>query len=192
MMETMVAFIAQEHLGGAVFEPKQGEMGYDPIRQAMRRPYKTKDGFLCLLPYVDAHWRRFFELIERPDLAVDPVFATNRGRQANIRQVWDFLAEQVQRHTNAEWLALLGVTDIPHAILNDLEDLLDDPHLVATGFWQMHVHPTEGAMRLPAIPIEMPASPPEIRRLPPRLGEHTAEVLREHGFSDADIARLTG
>ncbi len=99
--------------------------------------------------------------------------------------MWDELARLVGSRANAEWLAALDRTDIPHAVLNDLEDLLDDPHLAATGFWRMLEHPTEGAVRLPANPIEMPASPPEIRRLPPRLREHTAEVLREHGFTEA-------
>ncbi len=75
-------------------------------------------------------------------------------------------------------------------MLNDLEDLLDDPHLVATGFWEMHDHPTEGRLRLPANPFEMPAAPPSVRALPPRLGQHTAEVLSEHGFTADEIARL--
>jgi crotonobetainyl-CoA:carnitine CoA-transferase CaiB-like acyl-CoA transferase len=65
--------------------------------------------------------------------------------------------------------------------VQDLEDLLDDPHLVATGFWEMHRHPTEGMLRLPASPLGLRATPPSIRRLPPRLGEHTEEVLREFG-----------
>jgi len=177
MLETMVAFNAHEHLGGAVFEPTLGRMGYEPIRQGMRRPFATKDGHICFLPYNDPHWLRFFQLIDRPDLAADPMFSTMRGRQANLGAVWAEVGTLLAQRSSAEWLALLAPTDIPHAVLNDLEDLLDDPHLVATGFWQMFEHESEGAMRLPSNPIALSASPPSIRRLPPRLGEHTEEVL---------------
>ena len=191
MLETMVAFNMHEHLGGSVFEPTIGRMGYEPIREGMRRPFRTRDGHLCFLPYTNPHWRRFFELIARPDLAADPAFATQHGRQANVGRVWDEVGRLVALRSSAEWAALLKGTDIPHAVLNDLEDLLDDPHLAATGFWQTLEHPTEGTLRLPANPIQMPACPPSIRRLPPRLGEHTAEVLREHGFEADAIERLT-
>ena len=190
MLETMVAFNAIEHLGGAVFEPTVGSMGYEPIRQGMRRPFPTLDGYLCVLPYTDLHWRSFFELIARPDLAADPAFSTMRGRQANLSRVYQEVGRQVSLRSSADWLAALAQTDIPHAVLNDLEDLLDDPHLAATGFWQMLEHPTEGRLRLPANPIQMPACPPSIRLLPPRLGEHTAAVLQEHGFDAATIERL--
>jgi len=185
MLETMVAFLSHEHLGGAVFEPTVGQMGYEPIRQGMRRPFATLDGYLCLLPYNDPHWRQFFVLIDRPDLAADPAFATMRGRQGNLQNVYAEIGRQVCRRSNAEWLALLEPTDIPHAVLNDLEDLLDDPHLTTTGFWQHFEHETEGTLRLPVSPVHLSASPPSIRRLPPRLGEHTVEVLREHGIESA-------
>jgi len=191
MFETMVAFTAHEHLGGAVFEPAEGRMGYTPVRQGMRRPFATVDGFLCFMPYTDGHWRRFAALIGREDLAADPAFATMKGRQADIGKVWAEVGRQVALRSNAEWMALLDGSDIPHAVLNDLEDLLDDPHLVATGFWQMHAHATEGQLRLPANPLEMPAAPPSIRMLPPRLGEHTASVLSEYGFGAAEIETLT-
>ena len=187
MLETMVSFLAQEHLGGAVFEPTVGAMGYEPIRQGMRRPFRTLDGYLCFMPYTDGHWRSFAGLIGRADLAADPAFATMRGRQADIGKVWAEVGRQVAARTNAEWMALLDGSDIPHAVLNELEDLLDDPHLAATGFWQMMQHPTEGLLRLPACPIAMDAAPPSIRLLPPRLGEHTAAVLEEHGFTAAEI-----
>ena len=190
MLETMVAFNSAEHLGGFVFEPPVGKMGYEPVRQGMRRPFKTQDGYLCVLPYTDANWRRFFEIVDRPDLTADPRFGTQAGRQRNLETVMSELARQLEMRTNVEWLALLGDADIPHAVVNDLEDLLHDPHLVDTGFWRMVEHPSEGTLRLPANPIEMSASPPSIRRPPPRLGEHTAEVLRSFGYDDAAIERL--
>ena len=191
MLETMVSFLAQEHLGGAVFEPAMGSMGYEPVRQGMRRPFRTLDGYLCFMPYTDGHWTRFAALLGRNDLAADPGFATMRGRQADIGRVWAEVGRQVAARSNADWLALLDGSDIPHAVLNELEDLLDDPHLAATGFWQMLDHPTEGLLRLPACPIEMHTAAPSIRLPPPRLGEHTREILEDLGFTAEEIGRLT-
>ena len=70
---------------------------------------------------------------------------------------------------------------------SDLETLLTDPQLEATGFWQIVDHPSEGALRVPSIPTTYSRTPGEIRRLPPRLGEHSLEVLREAGFAEAEI-----
>ncbi|MFM9881462.1 MAG: CoA transferase, partial [Burkholderiales bacterium] len=139
------------------------------------------DGWLCALPYTDTNWRRFFEITARPDLAADPRFVTQRGRQANLELVLGELAKQLTARTSAEWITLLGDADIPCAVVNDLEDLLNDPHLTSVDFWKKIEHPTEGMLRMPANPIALSATPPSIRRLPPRLGEHTAEVLASIG-----------
>src|SRR4051794_18385861 len=88
----------------------------------MRRPFPTKDGYLCFLPYNDLHWARFFERTGRADLAADPDFSTMRGRQANLGRVWDEVGREVNSRTSAEWTDLLAGTDIPNAVLNDLED----------------------------------------------------------------------
>jgi crotonobetainyl-CoA:carnitine CoA-transferase CaiB-like acyl-CoA transferase len=192
MLETMVAFNSAEHLGGCVFEPPEGPMGYEPIRQGLRRPFRTEDGYLCVLPYTDTNWRRFFELAGRADLVADPRFGTQTGRQRNLDLVLGELARALATRPSAEWIARLGEADIPFAVVNDLEDLLRDPHLESTGFWRLVEHPTEGLLRLPANPIDLAASPPSIRRGPPRLGEHTAEVLREFGFDAGEAARLAG
>jgi len=182
MLETIVAFNMAEHLGGHILQPPAGPMGYEPVRQGMRRPFRTADGHICFLPYTDRNWRTFLELLGRGDLKADPRFSSQKGRQANLGVVWAEVARILATRTSAEWLALLHGSDIPHAVVNDLEDLLDDPHLQDVGFWEMHAHPTEGMMRLPRPPLDFSVTPARIHRLPPRLGEHTAEVLAEFGL----------
>ena len=182
MLETLVGFTAAEHLAGCVFEPKVGEMGYTPVRQGLRRPQRTSDGWICLLPYTDGHWQRFLEIAGRADLVAHPDWATLGGRQRDLAGLWRTVAELLLQRTSAAWLEALLAADIPVAAVNSLEDLLDDPHLAATGFWEMHEHPTEGLLRMPASALGLTASPPSIRRMPPRLGEHTEEVLREFGL----------
>jgi len=92
--------------------------------------------------------------------------------------------------TTAEWLETLGRTSVPTMIVNRLEDLLGDPHLVETGFWQSYDHPSEGRLRGPGIPTRFFATPGSVRRHAPRLGEHSREVLREAGLSEAEIAAM--
>lgn len=179
MLETIVAFNMSEHLGGHVLEPPSGRMGYEPIRDGLRRPFKTTDGYLCFLPYNDANWRTFLSIIDRPDLQADTRFSTQEGRQANLALIWGEVGRIISTRSTTEWISLLENSDIPFSKVNTLEDLLDDPHLEATGFWEMHEHASEGWMRLPRPSLQFTRSPALIRRLPPRLGEHTQEVLRE-------------
>ena len=190
MFETMAAFNMLEHQWGHVFEPPVGDMGYLPVATAARRPYQTQDGFLALLPYSDAHWISFFELAGEPQIMKDERFSTFAARQKYFREVWDEIERQVARKTNAEWLTLLTPQDIPFSVVNKLEDLTSDPHLESVKFWEMMAHPTEGLLRIPRNPIAMSATPPTVTRLPPNLGEHSAEILREFDYTDDAIAKL--
>jgi crotonobetainyl-CoA:carnitine CoA-transferase CaiB-like acyl-CoA transferase len=191
MFETMAAFNMLEHQWGYAFEPPLGPMGYLPVSSAARRPYKTKDGFLALLPYSDAHWRSFFDLAGEPQIMQDERFATFAARQKHFREVWDEIERQVARKSNAEWLTLLTPQDIPFSVVNSLEDLTTDPHLESVNFWEMMEHPTEGTLRMPRNSIGMSVTPPAITQLPPNLGEHSVEILREYDYDDARIAQLT-
>ena len=191
MFETMAAFNMLEHQWGHTFEPPIGPMGYAPVSSAARRPYRTKDGYLALLPYSNAHWKRFFELAGEPQIMDDPRFSTFAARQQHFRAVWDEIERQVARKSNAEWLRLLTPEDVPFSVVNDIEDLPHDPHLEAVNFWHLMEHPTEGTLRIPRNPLQLSASPPEITRLPPNLGEHSAEVLQECGYDTANIEQLT-
>ncbi len=189
MFETMAAFNMMEHQWGYAFEPPMAAMGYEPVSSASRRPYKTLDGYLALLPYSDAHWKRFFELAGEAQIMADERFSTFAARQKNFRHVWDEIERQVARKSNAEWLALLTPEDVPFSVVNSLEDLVDDPHLKSINFWEIREHPTEGALRIPRVPIQMSGADTHVDRLPPQLGQHTAEILKECGFEDAMIEK---
>ncbi len=190
MFETMAAFNMLEHQWGHAFEPPLAPMGYVPVSTASRRPYKTIDGYIALLPYSNDHWKRFFALAGEPQIMADARFATFEARQKHFREVWDEVERQAARKTNAQWLALLSNDDIPFSVVNSLEDLIHDPHLQSVEFWQVREHPTEGLLRFPANPVSLSATPGVMTRMPPTLGEHSAEVLRECGYDDAAITRL--
>jgi crotonobetainyl-CoA:carnitine CoA-transferase CaiB-like acyl-CoA transferase len=187
MFETMVSFVMAEHLYGMTFEPAIGGPGYTRLMSENRRPYKTRDGYIAVLPYMDSHWRTFCELAGRHELLEDERFATLSSRLANIDETYREVAETIATRTTGEWLEILGESCVPTMVVNSLEDLPADPHLNATGFWQLVDHPTEGRLRMPGLPVAFSESPGSIRLLPPRLGEHSIEVLRETGLSPDEI-----
>ncbi|MCL4813119.1 MAG: CoA transferase [Vicinamibacteraceae bacterium] len=190
MFESMVAWVMAEHLFARSFEPPRGPAGYTRLLSAHRRPYRTRDGELAVLPYLDEHWATFCALAGRGDLARNPRYATLAARAAHIDDVYRETAAIMATRTTAEWIAALEPTPVPFTPVSSIDDLFDDPHLRAVGFWQELEHPTEGRLRTTAPPIEFSATPARVRRLAPRLGEHTREVLLEAGFSDAELAAL--
>ena len=190
MFESMAAWVMVEHLYGETFVPPMESVGYKRVLNRYRRPYKTKDGYLAILPYTDQNWRDFFKIAGRQDLLDDPRYKTLGSRLKHIEFLYEEIGKIAVARTNAEWLAELDANNIPGMIVNSLESLLTDPHLAATGFWQVMEHPTEGTMRLPGIPASYSKTPGSIRRLPPRLGEHGVEILREAGLDTAQIDAL--
>jgi crotonobetainyl-CoA:carnitine CoA-transferase CaiB-like acyl-CoA transferase len=190
MFESMVEFVMGDHLYGKTFEPPMGPVGYVRMLDKNRRPYPTKDGHIGVLVYNDKHWRRFFEAIDRPDMAADARYTTIAGRTQNISFLYAFLAETLQTRTTSEWVEFFARADIPAMPLNTPDGLLTDEHLTAVGFFKLFDHPTEGRIRMMDTPQTWSRTPPEIKRLAPRLGEHSAEVLADYGFSREDVQAL--
>ena len=190
MFETVVAWTMLEHLYGETFVPRLDTAGYKRVLNRWRRPFPTKDGYLAVLPYTDAHWRAFFTLTGRADLLADERYWTLGSRLEHIEPLYEELGRIVATRTSAEWLAVLDAAGVPAMVVNTLETLLSDPQLEATGFWKIVEHPTEGTLRMPDIPASFSRTPGEIRRLQPRLGEHSVQVLREAGLGEAEIQAM--
>ncbi len=190
MFESLLQSVLGEHLGGYTFVPQLGEGGYRRMLTPYRRPYATKDGYVCALIYNDKHWRTFFEMIGRPDMLADARFASAEGRSRNFDAVYGFVAEEMTKRTTEEWLQALERADIPVQRMNSLEDILSDPHLAAIGYFTPVEHPSEGPLLSMKVPSEWSETQPAYRRHAPRLGEHTREVLREAGYADEAIDAL--
>ncbi|WP_268966613.1 CaiB/BaiF CoA transferase family protein [Paraburkholderia antibiotica] len=179
MFETLVSFSMIEHMGGRTFEPAEGGMGYSRVLSAHRRPYRTADGFIGLLPYTDGQWQRFFDIAGRADLATDPRFGSAQRRSEHYDVLYEELAAIVLTRTTDDWLVQLEAADIPVARVMELDDLLDDPHLQATGFFVERDHPTEGRVRQMNVPVSFSRTPGRIDTLAERQGTSQHDVLRE-------------
>ncbi|BBK33601.1 crotonobetainyl-CoA:carnitine CoA-transferase CaiB-like acyl-CoA transferase [Stella humosa] len=191
MMETAIEFNLVEHMFGFAFEPPADRAGFPRVLNRQRRPYRTADGWACILPYSDRNWSDFYAFIGRPEFANDPRFATLPERVANIGVLYGLIVEEAPNHTTAEWVAFCDRASIPCMPVLALDDLPDDRHIQAVGLFTVMEHPTEGAYRAIRRPVNYSAAPFRIRRHAPRLGQHTAEVLAELGLGPDDTQHPT-
>ncbi len=194
MFESLLQTVMGEHMGGYTYvagaDEKPGPIGYARMLAAERLPYATKDGYVCVLVYNDKQWRAFFALIGKPELLSDPRYATPTARSQNFDDSNRLVAEAMRTRSTAEWIAALEAADIPVQRMNSLQDIVEDPHLAAIGYFREVEHPSEGRIRSMAVPSEWSESSPGYRRHAPRLGEHTREVLREAGLAESVIEQL--
>ena len=189
MFECMVSFVMPEHFGGLSFEPALGDAGYARLLNPYRKPFKTSDGWVTVVPYNDHQWRRFFAFAGQPQMIDDPRYATVLARSNCFAELYKFIADTLAVRTTAECLAAFEAAQLPFAQVNTPSQLLEDPHLQAIGYWQHFEHPTEGRLCAPGIPVKFSDTPGSIRRHAPNLGEHTEEVLREFGLPQPGLPR---
>jgi len=192
MLETSVEFNLVEHISGFGFEPPLSRPGFARLMEHSRKPYRTQDGYACILPYSDRNWLDFYAFTGRSEFRDDPRFARLSQRVRHIRVLYAMVEEEAVKRTTAQWVAFCDRVSIPCMPVLGLEDLPADPHLEAVGLFGVAEHPSEGKYRSVRAPVNFSAAPFRIRRHAPRLGEHTAEVLTQAGLSESEIAQLIG
>lgn len=191
MLETMTAFVLAEHMGGMTFRPAPAPAGYARLLQGGRKPVRTSNGWLSLLPYTPRHWQAFFKAAGREDIGQRFALESRKDLNENIRLLYQYLGEVVATRSTEDWLALCEELDIPATRLYALDQLPDHPHLQAVGLFQETVHPTEGAIRELRPTTRFFGTPTSIRRPAPVLGQHTREVLLEAGLREEEVSQLS-
>jgi crotonobetainyl-CoA:carnitine CoA-transferase CaiB-like acyl-CoA transferase len=190
MLETMAAFVLVEHLGGLTFDPAPAPPGYARLLEGGRKPAPTKDGWIALLPYSAGHWRAFFNAAGKPQIGEELAHEDRALRNQNNAKLYAAMRETTKERTTAEWMKICDDCDIPATPIYALDQLLDHPQLKAVGLFQDAQHPSEGPIRYVRPAVKFAASPAAIRSPAPLHGQHTDEILREAGFTPAEIAAL--
>ena len=190
MMETMVDFTLVEHLYGFNFIPPKAPPIYPRQSSPNRRPYKTKDGYVAVLPYSDEQWLRFFKLVGKEEILKDSQFSSLKSRNENIDLLYHMLSEELTKQDTNYWLKSLKQSDIPAAKVNFPEEIFEDEHLQETNFFRETQHPSEGKLLYPKFPVEFKNTDNGETLHAPNLGENTKEILVGLGYSDFEIESL--
>jgi crotonobetainyl-CoA:carnitine CoA-transferase CaiB-like acyl-CoA transferase len=187
MFESMVSILLIEQLAGQSFRPPLGGMGYDRLLSPNRRPFRTKDDFISLLPYNSTHWERFLVFIGRADIAKADWVQEPAKRSENVDRLYQIVADAMPDRTTDEWLIRLRDLDIPCSRVNHLMDLMNDEHLQEVGMFVDYEHPTEGAMRAVRSPVRVVGAESHPDLPATQLGQNTIEVLAEVGVDRSRI-----
>lgn len=178
MFETIAGLLFGDHLFGETFDPPKGPMRYPRLMVRDRGPFPTSDGHICCMIYTDAQWRSFLPLVGlSPDLAKDQRLTDLAARTRHSDALFAMISDMTRSDSTAAWVERLRGAGLTAVAMRSLDQLRDDPHLAATGFFQETPAAEGETIRLIAPVGDWSGWRATLRRPPPALGEHTAEVL---------------
>jgi crotonobetainyl-CoA:carnitine CoA-transferase CaiB-like acyl-CoA transferase len=179
LLDTMAALltnVASNYLVGG--EPPR-RLGNAHPNITPYEAFRARDRWFALAAANDGQWRTLCNAIGRPELVEDARFADNNRRVAHRAELRALLDEAFAARDAEEWLAEFRAAGLPCGPINAVPEVFAHPQAGARGMVVEAEHPTAGTLRFPGFPYKLSATPASVRRPPPRLGEHTGEVLAE-------------
>lgn len=155
------------------------------------QPFQASDKYVMVAVGSDRLWQRFCDALEVQDtLGKDPRFTVNPDRLRNRTILIPMIEEIFRQRSADEWLARLKAADIPCGPINEVDEALHDPQVIARDMIVTLDHPAAGEIHSIGNPVHLGDTPATYRLPPPTLGQHTEEVLAEVGYGAGDVARL--
>ena len=185
MLGAMIAFTANDTFYGYTFLPEDEFKDRTP-RTAGLDPFQTKDGWIMLAPFTDAQYERLCAAVEHPEWWADGA----QDRLERVRAVLRELGQLLKQYESSHWLSLLAAADVPCGPVHTYDTLLEDEEIVANENFLCYEYPQSGTVRTANPGPRFSETPMKLWRVPPRLGEHTSEVLREMGFDAKELEEL--
>ena len=192
LLGAQVAWLANQAANHLIGDLDVTRMGNAHPNIVPYQVFHTADRPFVLAVANESIWARFCEAVDRPDLAGDPRFATNADRVRSRDALVEELTGLFAARRRDEWLASLSAAQIPCGPINTVREVFADPLVAALDLVQQVQHPAAGPIDLVRAPIDLDGQPVPVRAAPPRLGEHTDEVLADLGYDDDERARLVG